>query len=35
MVEAKETLRVNNLSEQERAAYKRYMDNKSYELRAC
>ncbi|NEP10791.1 MAG: Rpn family recombination-promoting nuclease/putative transposase [Symploca sp. SIO2C1] len=31
MVEAKETLRVNNLSEQERAAYKRYMDNKSYE----
>ncbi|NEQ58676.1 MAG: Rpn family recombination-promoting nuclease/putative transposase [Moorea sp. SIO4A1] len=31
MVEAKETLRVNNLSDQERAAYKRYMDNKSYE----
>ncbi|NER98912.1 MAG: Rpn family recombination-promoting nuclease/putative transposase [Symploca sp. SIO1B1] len=31
MVEAKETLRVNNLSEQERAAYKRYMENKSYE----
>ncbi|NEP14915.1 MAG: Rpn family recombination-promoting nuclease/putative transposase [Symploca sp. SIO2C1] len=31
MVEAKETLRVNNLSEQERAAYNRYMDNKSYE----
>ncbi|NER48458.1 MAG: Rpn family recombination-promoting nuclease/putative transposase [Symploca sp. SIO1A3] len=31
MVEAKETLRVNNLSEQDRAAYKRYMENKSYE----
>ncbi|NEP09243.1 MAG: Rpn family recombination-promoting nuclease/putative transposase [Symploca sp. SIO2C1] len=31
MVEAKETLRVNNLSEQERVAYNRYMDNKSYE----
>jgi len=31
MVEAKETLRINNLSEQERAAYNRYMDNKSYE----
>ncbi|AOY83343.2 PD-(D/E)XK nuclease family transposase [Moorena producens JHB] len=31
MVEAKETLRVNNLSDEERAAYKRYMDNKSYE----
>jgi len=31
MVEAKETLRVNNLSDSERAAYNRYMDNKSYE----
>ncbi len=31
MEEAKETLRVNNLSEQERVAYNRYMDNKSYE----
>jgi len=31
MVEAKETLRVNNLSDTERAAYNRYMDNKSYE----
>ena len=31
MVEAKETLRVNNLSEQERIAYSRYMQNKSYE----
>jgi len=31
MVEAKEALRVNNLSDTERAAYKRYMDNKSYE----
>ncbi|NEP60829.1 MAG: DUF4351 domain-containing protein [Symploca sp. SIO2G7] len=31
MVEAKETLRVNNLSEEERVAYKRYMNNKSYE----
>ncbi|NEP57814.1 MAG: Rpn family recombination-promoting nuclease/putative transposase [Symploca sp. SIO2G7] len=31
MVEAKETLRVNNLSDKERAAYNRYMDNKSYE----
>ncbi|NES20405.1 MAG: Rpn family recombination-promoting nuclease/putative transposase [Symploca sp. SIO3E6] len=31
MVEAKETLRVNNLSDTERAAYNRYMNNKSYE----
>ncbi|NES22585.1 MAG: Rpn family recombination-promoting nuclease/putative transposase [Symploca sp. SIO3E6] len=31
MVEAKETLRVNNLSDKERVAYNRYMDNKSYE----
>ena len=31
MVEAKETLRVNNLSESERIAYNRYMENKSYE----
>ena len=31
MLEAKETLRVNNLSDTERAAYNRYMDNKSYE----
>ncbi|MGC1245176.1 MAG: Rpn family recombination-promoting nuclease/putative transposase [Spirulinaceae cyanobacterium] len=31
MVEAKETLRVNNLSEPERRAYSRYMENKSYE----
>ncbi|NEP12695.1 MAG: Rpn family recombination-promoting nuclease/putative transposase [Symploca sp. SIO2C1] len=31
MVEAKETLRINNLSDSERAAYNRYMDNKSYE----
>ncbi|NEP59042.1 MAG: Rpn family recombination-promoting nuclease/putative transposase [Symploca sp. SIO2G7] len=31
MLEAKETLRVNNLSDNERAAYNRYMDNKSYE----
>ncbi|NET61816.1 MAG: Rpn family recombination-promoting nuclease/putative transposase, partial [Symploca sp. SIO2E6] len=31
MVEAKEALRVNNLSETERAAYDSYMDNKSYE----
>ena len=31
MVEAKETLRVNKLSEQERIAYSRYMQNKSYE----
>jgi len=31
MAEAKDTLRVNNLSDSERAAYNRYMDNKSYE----
>ncbi len=31
MLEAKETLLVNNLSEQERVAYSRYMQNKSYE----
>ncbi len=31
MEQAKETLRVNNLSEQERVAYKRYMENKRYE----
>ncbi|MGB7521160.1 MAG: hypothetical protein WA896_16145 [Spirulinaceae cyanobacterium] len=31
MVEAKEALRVNNLSEQEIIAYSHYMQNKSYE----
>ncbi|MGB3691196.1 MAG: hypothetical protein WBG70_09470 [Spirulinaceae cyanobacterium] len=31
MLEAKETLRVNNLSESDKVAYSRYMENKSYE----